>query len=137
MKNPPLLSSPMEGKTLYMYLSATDEAVSSALVRMTKNGHQNPIYYISKVLHEAEVRYPRLQKLIYSLIVAVKRLQPYFQAHSTIVLTDQPLKAVLMSPDTFGRMAKWAVRLEEFDISFRPRSALKAQVIADFIAECT
>ena len=92
---------------------------------------------MSKVLHEAEVRYLRLQKLIYSLIVAVKRLRPYFQAHSIIVLTDQPLKAVLMSPDTFDRVAKWTVRLEEFDISFCPRSALKAQVITDFIVECT
>ena len=126
MKNPPLLSSSMEGETLYMYLSAADEAVSSALVRMMETGHQNPIYYTSKVLHEAEVRYPRLQKLIYSLIVAVKRLRPYFQAHSIIILTDQPLKAVLMSPDTFGPVAKWKVRLEEFDISFHPRSALKA-----------
>ena len=89
------------------------------------------------MLHEVEVRYPRLQKLIYSLIIAAKWLRPYFQAHSIVVITDQLLKAVLMSPDTFGRVAKWAVRLGEIDISFRPRSTLKAQVIADFIAECT
>ena len=92
---------------------------------------------MSKVLNEAEVRYPRLQKLIYSLIIVVKQLQPYFQAHSIIVLTDQPLKVILMSPNTFGQVAKWAIRLGEFDISFHPRSALKAQVIADFIVECT
>ena len=125
MKNLPLLSTSVEGETLYMYLSATDEAVSLALVRMMKTGHQNLVYYTSKVLHEAEVRYPRLQKLIYSLIVVAKRLRPYFQAHSIVVLIDQPLKAILMSPDTFDRVAKWAVRLGEFDISFHPRSALK------------
>ena len=104
---------------------------------MAETGHQNLVYYMSKVLHEVEVRYPRLQKLIYSLIIVAKWLQPYFQAHLIVILTDQPLKAILRSPDTSNRVAKWTVRLGEFDISFHSRSALKAQVITDFIIECT
>ena len=95
------------------------------------------MYYTSKILHKSEVRYPKIQKLFYSIIVAAKRLRPYFHAHSIVVLTDQPLKAVLRSPDTSERIAKWTIKLKEFDITFKPRSAMKAQVLADFIVECT
>ncbi|XP_073107718.1 uncharacterized protein [Elaeis guineensis] len=48
----------------------------------------------------------------------------------------KPLRAILHRPDTSGWLAKWTVRLGEFDIQYRPRPALKAQVLADFIAEC-
>ena len=62
-------------------------------------------------------------------------LRPYFQAHPIAVLTDQPLKAVLSRPDTSRCLAKWALKLSEFDITYRPRSAMKAQVLADFLVE--
>ncbi|XP_073109308.1 uncharacterized protein [Elaeis guineensis] len=65
-----------------------------------------------------------------------QRLRPYFQAHAIVVLTDQPLRTILHRLDTSGWLAKWAVRLGKFDIQYRPRPFLKAQVLADFIAEC-
>ena len=34
-------------------------------------------------------------------------------------------------------MAKWAIELTEFDINYRPRPAVKVQILADFIVECT
>ncbi|CAL1396746.1 unnamed protein product [Linum trigynum] len=34
-----------------------------------------------------------------------------------------------------GRMIKWAVELSEYDIQYAPRPAIKAQILADFIAE--
>ena len=53
-----------------------------------------------------------------------------------MVLTNQPLRAILRRPDTSERLTKWAMKLSEFDIQYRPRPALKVQVLADFIAEC-
>jgi len=61
-------------------------------------------------------------------------LRPYFQAHAIRVLTEYPLKKVLQKPDLLGRLVNWAVELEEFDLEFYPRTTIKAQVLADFIA---
>ncbi|XP_077230114.1 uncharacterized protein LOC143863309 [Tasmannia lanceolata] len=69
--------------------------------------------------------------------MAARKLRPYFQAHTIKVLTDQPLRQVLHRPNISGRLVKWAVELSEFDIQYAPRPAIKAQVLADFVAECT
>ena len=36
-----------------------------------------------------------------------------------------------------GRMVKWSVKLNEYSLEFRPRRAIKAQVLADFVVECS
>ncbi|XP_077215785.1 uncharacterized protein LOC143850414 [Tasmannia lanceolata] len=69
--------------------------------------------------------------------MAARKLRPYFQAHTIKVLTGQPLRQILHRPDTSGRLVKWAMELSEFDINYLPRPAIKAQVLADFVAECT
>ena len=72
-----------------------------------------------------------------AFITAALKLKPYFQAHIIVVLTDQPLKKVMSNPEAAGRMALWAIELSEFDVQYRPRIAIKRQVMADFIAEYT
>ena len=76
------------------------------LVQEDENRIQRPIYYTSKVLHNAEVRYSRAVKIIYALIISSQRLRAYFQAHPIIVLTDQPLKIILYRSDTSDQMTK-------------------------------
>ena len=78
-----------------------------------------------------------MEKLAFALVTVVRKLKPYFQAHTIIVLTDQPLKSVINSPEAAGRMALWAIELSEFDIQYRPRTAIKGQVVTDFITEYT
>ncbi|GKV18409.1 hypothetical protein SLEP1_g28797 [Rubroshorea leprosula] len=62
----PLLSKPVEGENLYLYLGVTKEAVSSVLLR-EENKHQKPIYYVSKVLQDAEQNYPLAEKATFAL----------------------------------------------------------------------
>lgn len=78
-----------------------------------------------------------MEKLAFALVIAARRLKPYFQAHTIIVLTDKPLKKAMNSPEAAGRMALWAIELSEFNIQYRPRTAIKGQAVADFIAEFT
>lgn len=56
--------------------------------------------------------------LVFALIVASKRLRPYFQAHLLKVLTDHPFKKVLQKLNTSGRLAKWAIELSKFDMEY-------------------
>ncbi|KAK3001469.1 LOW QUALITY PROTEIN: hypothetical protein RJ639_022468 [Escallonia herrerae] len=99
------------------------------------NGVQKPIYYVSKVLQDVETRYPKVDRIALALITSDRRLRPYFQSHSIIILTDQPLRKVLLSPEASGRLVNWSVELGEFDIQYKPRTAIKAQALADFIVE--
>ncbi|KAL5555727.1 hypothetical protein UlMin_037963 [Ulmus minor] len=133
---PPLLSKPQEGESLILYLAVSKGAVSSALIR-EEEGVQWPIYYTSKSLLDAETRYPEVEKLALALMIAARKLRPYFQAHTIIVPTKFPLKQILQKPDTSGCLAKWSIELGEFDILFKPRTAIKGQALADFIAEFT
>ncbi|KAK2998485.1 hypothetical protein RJ639_023954 [Escallonia herrerae] len=136
LSSPPLLSKPFPGEDLLIYLSVTEVAVSTVLIR-EENGIQKPIYYVSKVLQDVETRYPKIDKIALALIISARRLRPYFQSHTIIVLTDQPLRKALMSPGASGRLVNWSVELGEFDLQYKPRTAVKAQALADFIVECT
>ncbi|KAK3014108.1 hypothetical protein RJ639_010287 [Escallonia herrerae] len=104
---------------------------------LEEDGVQKPIYYIIKVLQDVETRYPKIDKIALALIILARRLRPYFQSHTIIVLTDQPLRKVFLSPEASGRLVNWSVELGEFDIEYKPRTTIKAQALANFIVECT
>ena len=133
---PLLLSKPIKGEKLYLYLAISEEAVSSALVREEEKVQWH-IYYVSERLLDSETRYPKLEKLALGLVVASKKFRPYFLAHSIEVLTNYPLHQVLQKPEASGRLLKWAIELGQFDVNFCPRTAIKKQALADFIAEFT
>ena len=50
-------------------------------------------------------------------------------------MTDQPVRKAMSKPEAAGRMVQWAIELSQFDVEYRPRTAIKAQALADFIAE--
>ena len=78
-----------------------------------------------------------MEKLILALVTVARKLRPYFQAHTIEVPTEYPMKQVLHKPETSGRLMKWAIELSEFDIRYKPKTAIKGQVLADFFMEFT
>ena len=78
-----------------------------------------------------------MEKLILALVTAARKLRPYFQAHTIEVPTEYPMKQVLHKPETSGRLMKWAIELSEFDIIYKLKTAIKGQVLADFVMEFT
>ncbi|KAI3708072.1 hypothetical protein L2E82_37106 [Cichorium intybus] len=112
----PTLSSPVAGETLVMYISAAREAIS-AILATERESKQSPVYFVSRALQGPEVNYSILEKLVLALIYAARRLRRYFQAHKIEVRTSQPLKKIMMKPETSGRLAKWAIELEDTTLS--------------------
>ena len=100
-----MLTTPKPGEDLFMYLSVSKHAISVVLLR--DRGVQQPIYYISKTLVNAETSYLPLEKLVLALVHATWKLPHYFQAHTVYVLTKYPLQSLLKRSNFTGRIAKW------------------------------
>ena len=132
LSSPPILVSPSEGELLTLYLTVSDFATSAALVR-ERDRVQQLIYYCSRALRGAEERYPKMEKLILALVTTSRKLRPYFQAHTVEVPNEYPMKQILHKLETSERLIKWAIELSKFDIRYKPRAAVKGQILADFI----
>uniref|UniRef100_A0A2N9F7U3 RNase H type-1 domain-containing protein n=1 Tax=Fagus sylvatica TaxID=28930 RepID=A0A2N9F7U3_FAGSY len=86
-------------------------------------------------MDETESRYLPLEKAALALIQAAKKLPHYFQASTVTVLTDLPLKMLMHSSDFSGRVTRWGVHLGSLGVEYKPRTSIKGQVLADFVAE--
>jgi len=137
-----VLVPPQPTEPLLLYVAATTQVVSAAVVvERQEEGHaltvQRPVYFISEVLSETKVRYPQIQKLIYAVILARRKLQHYFLGHPITVVSSFPLGEIIRSWEAIGRIAKWSVKLMSETLNYAPRKAIKSQTLAEFVAEWT
>ena len=134
LSRPPIMSSPLTDEVLFFYIAVAPHAMSLVLIRID-NGIQQPIYHVSKSLHEAEIRYLPLEKAILAIVHGTRKLLHYFQAHTIVILTQLPLRTILRSSDYTGRISKWGPILRAFDIKYMSRTSVKGQVLANLVAE--
>ena len=69
--------------------------------------------------------------------MASRKLRHYFQECSITVASEVPLNHIINNREATGWIAKWAIELLPLDIPYKPRRAIKSQLLADFIAEWT
>ena len=105
LSNPPLLSLSKERENLYLYLAVSAIAMSVALV-WEEDRKQFPIYYVSQAFQGAEAKYLRIEKIVFTLIVASRKLRPYFQANPILVMMDQPIKKSMKKLEVARRMVQ-------------------------------
>ncbi|SPT19417.1 unnamed protein product [Triticum aestivum] len=105
LTTPPVLAAPTEKEPMLLYISATSRV------------------------------YLHYQKMCYGVYFAAKKLKPYFQEHPITVVCTALLAEIIGSRDASGRVAKWAIALAPYTILYQPRTAIKSQALADFLAD--
>jgi ribonuclease HI len=121
-------------------VAASHSAVSAALVQEKPEGQikkQALVYFVSEVLSLSKKNYTELEKVLYAILMASRKLRHYFQAYHIIVPSSQPLKDIMRNREATGRIGNWAAELNKFSIDYVHRSSIQSQVLADFIADWT
>jgi hypothetical protein len=137
LKSPPILTAPTSEEPMLLYISATTQVVIAALVvKREEPGRsqkvQQLVYFVSEVFSDSETRYSQMQKLVYAILMTKCKLRHYFDA------PPSPwCPSIRQNPEAEGRITKWALELMGQNITYAPRSAIKSQVLADFMAERT
>jgi hypothetical protein len=135
-----VMTKPSPKDELLLYIAATDTSVSAVLVEERKEEDtlkKFPIYYVSEALRGSKLFYSEMEKMAYAVVMAKRKLRHYFQSHNVSVPTAFPLRDMFENKESTGRMGKWATELAEHVINFVARSAIKSQVLADFVADWT
>jgi hypothetical protein len=118
------LASPDPSVPLLIYIAASPCAVS-------------PVYYVSEVLTASKCNMTELEKISYAVFMASRKLHHYFEALKVRVTSDRGLGELFQNPEASVRIAKWAAELSGYHITFEPRTAIKSQVLVDFIVDWT
>ena len=142
LSTPPLLVTPTENEPMLLYITATNQVVSTALVveRAEEgkiHGVQRPVYYLSEVLSPTKQRYPHYQKLAYGVYFTARKLQHYFLMHQIIVMSEAPLSNILNNVNATGRVSMWGIEVAPDSLTYMKAMSIKSQVIPDFITEWT
>lgn len=134
------MTSPDPKDPLLLYISASQTAVSAALVleRTVEGRHkQLPVYFVSEALSGSKLFYSDLEKITYAVIMSARKLRHYFEGHIIVVITDQPLHDLFNNREASARISKRAAELSEYIVDFERQTAIKSQVLTDFIADWT
>jgi hypothetical protein len=132
----PTVCAPIFGKPLRLYLASNNQAIEALIAQEDNHEVEQPIYYVSRALKDAETRYSGVERSCLAPIYALQRLRHYFLAHKVQLITkSHPLKSLLQHPVLSGRLAQWLLQLSQYEIITETPTTIKSQAIADLLAQ--
>ena len=76
---PPILLPPTGSKNMSLYIAASDTTIGNMLAQEDISGVERPIYYLSRILIDAETRYSLIEKQCLCLYFSCMKLKNYIK----------------------------------------------------------
>ena len=124
----PVLGFPNFAKDFILYADASDIGIGAVLPQKDDEGNEHVISYSSKAFTGAEKRWTTTEKEAYAVVWALTHYHAYVYGHKVIVFTDhRPLQWLRALKNPNGKLARWILRLEEYDYSIvhKPGTAMQ------------
>lgn len=127
---------PSRNKSMKLYIVASDSTIGSMLAQEDDNSIEKAIYYLSRILIDAETRYNSIVKLCLCLYFSCTKLRYYIKPIEIYVYSHfDVIKPMLSKPILHSRIGKWALVLTEYSLTYCPLKEIKGQIVADFIVD--
>ncbi|XP_026396927.1 uncharacterized protein LOC113291631 [Papaver somniferum] len=128
------MKSPVQGRPLILYTTSSDVAIGALLTQEDEEGIERPIYYFSRTMRDAQLRYPKAERACLALAHAIQRYRHYLLSNRVVLVAkDDPIKFLLSKPALIGRPTKWLLQMSELDIACVLPKAIKGQAVADLL----
>ncbi|XP_068307346.1 uncharacterized protein [Pyrus communis] len=148
-----------------LYIAAQEGSVGALLAQENESHKEVEFYYLSRTLTGAELNYSPIEKMCLALVFAIQKLRHYMHAYTIhlvtktwfgtelLILTAQQkqlffkahqyqtspkadlVKYAMSKPVLTGRLAKWALLLNQYEIIYVLAKAVKGQTLVDFLAD--
>ena len=109
-------------KLFLVHTDASASAIGGILSQHNEEGEQ-VIAYWSRQLSKAERNYSTVEREALAAVVAIKEFYPYLYGFPFKLIVDHnPLTALKELKDVGGRLARWAIFLQQFDftVEYKP-----------------
>lgn len=114
----PVLRFPDFKSPFFIHADACDLGLGAALMQVDEEGRDIAVAYASRSLHKAEKVYSTPEKECLAVIWALEHFRPYVEGlHVTIYTDHSSLRWLMSRPNPSGRLARWSLRLQDFDFT--------------------
>ncbi|KAI5342406.1 hypothetical protein L3X38_010281 [Prunus dulcis] len=136
LSSSPLLGAPILGKQLKLYIATQERSIGALLAQENESHKEQALYYLSRTHTGPELNYTPIEKTCLALVFAIQKLRHYMQAFTVLLITRaDPVRYVMSKPVLTGRLAKWALLLNQYEIIYTLEKAVKGQAVADFLVD--
>ncbi|CAI5682831.1 unnamed protein product [Oreochromis niloticus] len=114
----PVLRFPDFSRPFFIHTDACDAGLGAALMQKDEDGKDVAVAFASRAMHKSEKPYSTPEKECLAVIWALEHFRPYVEGLHVIIYTDHSsLKWLMSRPNPSGRLARWSLRLQDFDFS--------------------
>ncbi len=126
LTTPPVLAYPDFSRSFVLHTDASGKGLGAVLEQDQADGSTHPVAYASRTLSKHEQWYGITELETLAVIWSLKHIRTYLWGHKSVVFTDQaPVKSLLKTRHSLGKLARWAEVVAEFDVEIKYRPGRK------------